>query len=265
MTKVFVMTDLEGATGVTGFWEDFDPGGKMHDEARRMLTGDVNAAIEGALRGGASDIVVLDGHGSAFSILLEELNPAARLIRGRRVLEMEGLDESFDAVFAIGAHAMAGAPLALLCHTLSHTAIVEIRVNGIRVGEVGLWAMIAGHYGVPLIMVSGDEAAVKEARELLGDIEAVAVKRATSMYAAECLHPSVSRKLISEAAERALRRLARGEFKPYRLEAPVEMQVVYMLPAAADRISKRPGVKRIDGRTVSYTGDNIIECMCMLL
>jgi len=263
--KVYIITDLEGASGVAGFWEDFNPGGRVHEEARRLLTGDVNAAVEGALRGGAEEVVVLDGHGAAFSILLEELNPAARLIRGRRILEMAGLDETFDAVFAVGAHAMAGVPLALLCHTLSHPRIINIWLNGLKVGEVGLWAAIAGHYGVPLIMVAGDEAAVKEARELLGGVETVAVKRATSMYSAECLHPKVTARMIAEAAERALKRLSKGEFKPFKLKPPVEMRVEYMLPAAAERVAKRPGVRRIDGRTVSYEGESVEECMSMLL
>lgn len=263
--KVFIMTDLEGATGVAGRWEDFNPGGRIHEEARRLLTGDVNAAIEGALRGGAREVVVLDGHGAAFSILIEQLNPAAKLIRGRRVLEMEGLDESFEAVLAVGAHAMAGTPLALLCHTLSSTEIHEIRVNGAPVGEVGLWAYIAGSYGVPLAMVAGDATAVDEARRLLGGIETASVKRATSMYAAECLHPSVTRRLISEAAEKAVRRVKAGEIKPLKVEGEVEVEVVYALPDAADRVSKRAGVKRIDGRTVAYRGRSAQECLTMLL
>lgn len=259
------MTDLEGATGVAGVWEDFNPGGRVHEEARRMLTRDVNAAIEGALRGGADEVVVLDGHGAAFSILLEDLNPKAKLIRGRRVLEMEGLDGSFDAVLAVGAHAMAGTPLALLCHTLSHTAIQEIRVNGLPVGEVGLWALIAGHYGVPLVMVAGDAAAVEEAKRLLVGIESVAVKRATSMYAAECLHPSVTYKMIAESAERAVAKCSRGELKPYAPKGKVLMEVSYTLPSAAERVAARPGVRRLDGRTVAYEGGSVLECLAMLL
>ena len=154
---------------------------------------------------------------------------------------------------------MAGAPLALLCHTLSHTAIFEIRLNGIRVGEVGLWAAIAGEFNVPLAMVAGDAAAVEEAKRLLGDVEGVAVKRATSMYAAECIHPSITRKMIAEAAEKAVRKCTRGLVKPFRLEKPVRMDVVYTLPSIAER------VKRINGRTVSYMGGSVIECMSVLL
>ncbi|MCS7104360.1 MAG: M55 family metallopeptidase [Thermofilaceae archaeon] len=263
--KVFIMTDLEGATGVAGYWEDFNPGGRLHEEARRMLTSDVNAAIEGALNAGVDEVVVLDGHGAAFSILLEQLHPSAKLIRGRRILEMEGLDESFDAVLAVGAHAKAGAPLALLCHTLSHTSIHEIRVNGRVVGEVGLWALIAGSLGVPLAMVAGDAAAVAEAEELIRNVEGVAVKHATSMYAAKCLHPSLTYKLISIAAQRAVKKSIEGAFKPLSVEKTVEMEVVYTTPAAAESVARRKGVRRVDGRTVSYIGETVTECMNMLL
>ncbi|MEM1508363.1 MAG: M55 family metallopeptidase [Thermofilaceae archaeon] len=263
--KVFVMTDLEGATGVAGTWEDFNPGGRLHEEARRMLTRDVNAAVEGAFRGGADEVVVLDGHGAAFSILLEDLNPEAKLIRGRRVLEMEGLDESFDAVLAVGAHAMAGTPFALLCHTLSHTAIQEIKVNGLLVGEVGLWALIAGYYGVPFAMVAGDATAVEEAKRLVKRVEGVAVKRATSMYAAECLHPSITYKMIAGSAENALKKCSKNELKPYTLEGEVLMEVTYILPSTAERVATRFGVQKLDGKTVAYKGNNILECLGMLL
>jgi len=106
--KIFIVTDLEGATGVAGNWPDFNPEGKGHEAARRFLTGDVNAAIEGAFEAGVREVVVLDGHEAALSILLEELDPRAQLIRGRRLSELEGLDGTFDLMFAIGAHAMAG-------------------------------------------------------------------------------------------------------------------------------------------------------------
>jgi len=261
--KIYIMTDLEGATGVAGSWGDFNPGGKEHQSARKFLTGDVNAAIEGALKAGADDIVVLDGHGAALSIILEELNPRAQLIKGRRILELEGLDETFDLMFAVGAHAMAGTPGGLLTHTLSHVNISNIWLNGRLVGEIGLWAAIGGHYGVPLGLVTGDMAAVKEAKALLGDIEVVAVKEATSRFAARCLHPSVTRRLISEAAERAVRRV--GEFSPYRVEPPIELRVEYHSNEIAEAVSRRRGVERVDGRTVQCRGDSILELWHLVL
>ncbi|RLF20330.1 MAG: aminopeptidase [Thermoprotei archaeon] len=261
--KIFVMTDLEGATGVCGTWQDINPGGREHERARRFLTRDVNAAIEGAYKAGAKEVVVLDGHGAAFSIIPEELDERAKLIRGRRILEMEGLDSSFDAVFAIGAHAMAGTPDAILPHTLSSATIMNVWINGIKVGEIGLWAAIAGTYDVPLVLVTGDEAAVREAKKLLGDIECVAVKKATSPYAAICLHPNVTYRMIKEAAIRALRRL--DEIKPFKVKKPVELKVEFKYVDIARRVAKRPGVELIDGRTVRAIGDNIIEVMSLVL
>jgi len=257
------MTDLEGATGVCGTWQDINPGGREHERARRFLTRDVNAAIEGAYKAGAKEVVVLDGHGAAFSIIPEELDERAKLIRGRRILEMEGLDSSFDAVFAIGAHAMAGTPDAILPHTLSSATIMNVWINGIKVGEIGLWAAIAGTYDVPLVLVTGDEAAVREAKKLLGDIECVAVKKATSPYAAICLHPNVTYRMIKEAAIRALRRL--DEIKPFKVKKPVELKVEFKYVDIARRVAKRPGVELIDGRTVRAIGDNIIEVMSLVL
>jgi len=261
--KIFVMTDLEGATGVTGDWSDFNPGGREHESARKFLTGDVNAAIRGAMDAGAVDIVVLDGHGAAFSVILEDLDPRAALIRGRRLLELEGLDESFDLMFAVGAHSMAGTPDGILTHTLSHSGIDNIWLNGKLVGEIGLWAALAGHYDVALGLLTGDLAAVKEAETLLGKIETVVVKEATSRFAARCLNPQASQKLIWEAAKRAVTRAE--EFKPFMPETPIELRVQYHDGDRAEIVSKRKGVTRIDGRTVSFRGDNMLEVYSILL
>jgi D-amino peptidase len=261
--KVFIMTDLEGATGVAGEWSDFNPGGREHDSARRFLTGDVNAAIQGAYEGGADDITVLDGHGAAFSILLENLDPRVQLIRGRRSSELEGLDETFNLMFGVGAHSMAGTPDGLLTHTLSHTEIDNIWLNGQLIGEIGLWAALAGNYNVPLGLVTGDSAAVKEIQTLLKRIETVVVKEATSRFAARCIHPQVSWKMIQEAAKKATTKAE--AFKPYKPETPMELKVEYHNSEHAMKISERTGVVRIDGRSASCTGSNIITIYKMLL
>jgi len=261
--KVFIMTDLEGATGVAGDWSDFNPGGREHDSARRMLTGDVNAAVQGAYEGGADEVTVLDGHGAAFSILLESLDSRAQLIRGRRVLELEGLDVSFDLMFGVGAHSMAGTRDGLLTHTLSHTGINNIWLNGQPVGEIGLWAALAGHYDLPLGFVTGDAAAVKEAQALLKGIETVAVKEATSRFAARCLHPQASGRMIREAA---LKATAKAEsFKPFKPKAPMELRVEFHDSERAARVAERASAVRVDGRTVSCTGNSIVDIYKVLL
>ena len=261
--KIFIMTDLEGATGVAGNWQDFNPGGREHEAARRFLTGDVNAAIEGAFEAGAKEVVVLDGHGAAFSILLEELDPRAQLIRGRRLQELEGLDETFDLMFAVGAHAMAGTPNGLLTHTLSSVGIDNIWLNNKPVGEIGLWAALAGHYDVPLGLVTGDLAATREAEHLLGRVFTVAVKEATSRFAARCLHPKMSHRLIRDAARKTVESI--DSFVPYKPDAPIELKVEYHNSERADRISQKKNVVRVDGRTVLARGDNILELYSAVL
>ncbi|MEM2130207.1 MAG: M55 family metallopeptidase [Candidatus Bathyarchaeia archaeon] len=261
--KVFIMTDLEGATGVAGDWSDFNPGGREHDSARRLLTGDVNAAIQGAYDGGASEVVVLDGHGAAFSILLEAFDSRAQLIRGRRATELEGLDASFNLMLCVGAHSMAGTPDGLLTHTLSHTEIDNIWLNSKPIGEIGLWAALAGHYNVPIGLATGEASAIREAKALLGNIETVAVKEATSRFAAKCLHPQVSWSMIRLAAERAVKR--GNEFKPLKPDVPMELKVQYHNSDRAESVSKRRGAVRIDGRTVLCRGNSILEIYDVLL
>jgi D-amino peptidase len=253
--KLFVMTDLEGATGVVGNFNDIFPGGRAHESARRFLTGDVNAAIQGASEGGDCEIVVLDGHGPGFSIVFEDLDPRAQLIWGRRVLELEGLDGSFDLMFIVGAHAMAGTPKAMLPHTIGD--YYNIWLNGQRVGEAGLWAAWAGHYDVPVGLVTGDLAAVKEVKALLGGIETVAVKEATSEFAAKCLHPKVTRRLIRKCAGRAMH--AAKKLRPYKPNRPMELRVEYYESHVAERIAQRKGVVQVDGRTVSCRGNDMLE------
>ncbi|MEM3716081.1 MAG: M55 family metallopeptidase [Candidatus Bathyarchaeia archaeon] len=261
--KIFIMTDLEGASGVAGYWSDIDFGGKDYEAARRLLTGDVNAAVEGAFEAGASEVVVLDGHGAALTILMEDLDPRAQLIRGRRILELEGLDDSFDLMFAVGAHSMAGTPDGLLTHTLSHTAIDNVWLNGAPVGEIGLWAALAGDYNVPLGLVTGDYAATREAESLLKNVCMVTVKWATSRFTARCLHPKVSQKMIREAAVAAVKRA--GDFTPFKPEKPIELKVEFHDSERAERLSRKSGITRLDGRTLSARGMTMHEVYSLLL
>ena len=170
------------------------------------MTADANAAIEGALAGGADHIVVNDSHAWMANILIEELNPAAELITGspKPFGMMQGIGPAVDVVFFVGYHAASGTGAAVLEHTWSGR-IVEVRLNGQMVGETGLNAALAGAYGVPVVLVAGDRAVTEEARALLGEIETVAVKDGVTRTAAQCLHPQVAQDRIRQAAERALR------------------------------------------------------------
>ncbi|MGQ9513931.1 MAG: M55 family metallopeptidase [Thermoproteota archaeon] len=258
--KLYIMTDLEGATGVVGHWDVIDPPGLEYQASRKLLTNDVNAAIEGALEAGADEILVNDGHGESrvHGILIEEIDPRAKLLRGRRPSELEALDETFDAMFIVAAHSMAGTTNGVLSHTFSDS-ILNMWINDMKIGEIGFWKATAGHYDVPTVLVVGDLAATKEAKGLVPNIETVAVKEGRSRFSAICLPPDETRRSIKEAAKRALRRI--GEIEPFKIKPPLVVRIEYQDALTADRESKRKGIRRIDGRTIEYEAETILQAI----
>jgi D-amino peptidase len=255
--KVFISADMEGATGVTS-WDDVNAEKPPYQRFRRLLTGDVNSAIEGAIEAGATEVLVNEAHSTMRNILLEELNPAARMIsgfHGKRLGMMEGVNGSFEAAFLVGYHARAGTDAAILNHTF-FLSIHNLWINGVLVGETGLSAALAGHYGVPVVLVAGDDKVGREARQLLGTVETAEVKEAISRYSASCLTPKESGERIKEAAKRALA-LDAG---PYRPEPPVKFEVEFTSPDMASLASTVPGVVREDSRRISYTAEDVLKC-----
>ena len=244
------MTDMEGVSGVHSrlVW---DLKSEMYRVGRKMLTSDVNAAVEGALEAGATRIIVNDGHGEPNNILLEELNPAAEYecpVSGSiGALYLPGLDENFDAVFELGCHAMAGTEKAFLDHTQSGNW-VNYFVNGVKMGEIGQVAVIAGHYGVPVTLVAGDLAATLEAKSLLGNIEAVSVKTAYNRNYARCIHPAKTSLLIKDAAKNALSRAK--EISPYVVKKPITLKLEYIsedkFAETAERLEFKISTKTVD-------------------
>jgi len=257
--KVYMSVDLEGITGVVGSYQILQETGAL-PEVRELLTGDVNAAIAGAKEAGATTIWVNESH-SGRDLLLEKVDPAAEVIIGKPkpLGTLEGLDSSFDCVFMLGIHAMAGTTGAVLDHTWSVKCIQSLHVNGIAIGELGLNALLAGHFGVPIALVTGDAQVVQEARDLLGDVEGVAVKVGLSRYAARCPHPSKAREAIRKGAAKALREIKR--FKPLVLSSPMKMEIEYANTAFATAASWIPTAVREGPRTVSFTVPNFLEGM----
>jgi len=256
--KVFISADMEGATGVT-YWEDVSSGKPAYERFRKMLTGDVNAAIEGALEAGAKEILVNEAHGGMRNILIEELNPRARMITGfmgKRLCMMECVDETFDAGFLMGYHARAGTVAGVLNHTLTGS-IHNFWINGVLVGETGISASQAGYYGVPIAMVSGDDKLATEAKQLLGEVETAIVKYGVSRYAAKCLTPNESGEVIKQAAKSSLERIS--ELKPYKPKTPVKFEVEFTSPAITSQASIFPGVVREGPRKISCTSEDLIE------
>src|SRR5215211_3816530 len=207
--KILIATDMEGITGVTT-WEQVTPGHAEYARFRSLMTQDVSAAIRGAFDAGADEVVVADGHWNGSNILIEELDARAKLNTGSPspLSMMEGMDESIDGVIFIGYHARNGSPSAILDHTWSSKTVANIWLNDTLTGEYGLNAAVAGHFGAPVLMVSGDQTACAQMTELLGNVETAIVKQASGRFSAECLAPQVSQELIYQAACRAVQRLA---------------------------------------------------------
>lgn len=256
--KILIAVDMEGITGVVS-WDQVDPNHAEYSRFRRLMTGDVNAAIRGAFAGGADEVIVSDGHHHGRNILIEELDPRARLNSGSpSALSMvEGIQHGVDAVLLVGYHAAAGTLNAILCHTWSG-AVTNLWLNGRPVGEIGLSSAVCGHFGAPVLMIAGDKAACAEAAALLPGIETAVVKVASRRYAAECLPPAQSQALIESAAKTAVEKFTRGESPaPLRIETPVRVRIEFDTPTPADNADMIPGVSRIDGRTIVFTAPDM--------
>ncbi|MFW6107226.1 MAG: M55 family metallopeptidase [bacterium] len=248
--KVYIATDLEGISGVTVWEQTREKGHPLYQEARVLLTREVNAAVAGCLRGGADEVVVLDGHGGGFNLVPEELHPGASYVTGPGRPALAGLDESFDAAIFLGYHAMAGTPDAVLAHTQSSKAGCRYWYNGRESGEIAQHAILCGAAGVPVVMVTGDEAACREARAFLGErVVTVAVKRAFGLTCSQMLAPRRARERIEHAAAEALGRVA--DIAPYRVELPIRARLQFATQeAAAGRGSLS---QRLDDRTFERT------------
>jgi len=254
--KVFISVDMEGISGVVNTEQT---GGSEWGTARKWMAEDVNAAVKGALDAGASEIVVVDAHGSGSNMLLSDLDPAAELISGSSGLHgmMEGIDKSFDAVLFVGYHAKAGTQDGVLDHTSSGSKILATRVNGVELPELGLNGLFAGALGVPVALVTGDKAVCEQARKVLGERTAVAqVKEGIGRYSAKLLPFEKSRALIREQAKQGL--LRRKEIQPYTLRAPFTFDVTFFRAAMADNVMLLRGMERTGPRDVRFSADDFV-------
>lgn len=256
--KILIATDMEGITGVTT-WDQVTPGHAEYARFRRLMTQDVNAAIRGACEAGADEVTVVDGHWNGSNILVEELDPRAKLHTGSPspLSMMQGIDETVDGVMFVGYHARNGTPNAVLDHTWSSRTVANIWLNEILTGEYGLNAAVAGHFGAPVILVSGDQTACAQVEELIGDVEQAIVKYATGRYAAECLPPQVAHELIFMSAMRAVAQLMDGESPdPFVVDSPVRVTVEFFSSDMADRAARMPFAQR-DGTRVSFSAQQM--------
>jgi D-amino peptidase len=266
--KIFVSSDMEGTAGVVD-WEQCVGDGPQAAAGRRLLLDEVNAAIEGALAGGATEVVVNDSHSTMRNLPPGELAADASYISGshKPLYMMQGLDGSFGAVLFVSYHGSVGAP-AGLSHTYNPRAVVEARINGAVTGEAGLNALVAAHYGVPVVLVTGDRCACEETAALIPGVHAAVVKEHVSRLAAHSLHPSRACALIRETAQRAV--AAAGQSAPPPFAVPVTVQLSVRTTDIAEAASWVRGVEQTSPRQLSITGSDLLSvyrsfCAAILL
>lgn len=253
--KVYVSSDMEGIAGLVSGTQ-VSAGERDYAVGRRLMIAETNAAIAGAFDADATEVLVNDSHGSQTNLLAEELDRRASLITGspKPAGMMQGIDSTFHAVVFIGYHAQASTADAVLGHTYSG-ALKSVKLNGREVGEYGLNAAIAGHFGVPVVFIAGDRAVVEQARALIPGVEGLAVKEGIGQTAARTLHPAEARERIAAGVRTALGR--RSQIRPVQLARPVTIEVEVSNVEYADAAMLVPGMRRVAGRVVSYAAPDM--------
>jgi D-amino peptidase len=264
--KIYISVDMEGIGGVvTG--DQLGPGGFEYERFRQFMTHEALAAVNAAKEAGATEILVSDSHGNGQNLLIEQFPPDVRVIRSwpRRLSMMAGIDSTFDAVIFIGYHASTTNPKGVRAHTFSSATLTRVAVNGVPQTEASWNAAIAGHFGVPVVMISGDDAVIAEVRSQIGNIEAAEVKKSLSFHSASTVTPQASCELIAQKVKAALGRLrpvvsgAEPEFKPYTVSSPVRLDVSFKNYRQAEALSYVPGVERVDAHSVRYVASDMLR------
>lgn len=254
--RVYISVDMEGLAGIshTAPTARADAG---YADACRLMEGEANAAIAGAFDGGATEVTVNDSHGPMFNLSPTALDPRARLVQGRKPLSMveAAADAAFDVALFVGYHARAGHPRGTIAHTYTGQPTLTT-LAGRPTGEYGINGLYLGALGVPVGLVTGDDALADEVAEWLPWSERVVVKRGRGFRAADSVHPSIARDLIARAARRAVERAAAQELEPLVLPAPIDVGVEFRHAGQADFAAVIPGFRRTGDRGVSYAASD---------
>jgi D-amino peptidase len=261
--RVFISADMEGVVGtVTG--DQLGPAGFEYQRSREHMTREVLAAIEGARAAGATEFVVADAHGNGQNLLIDQFPNDVTIVRSwpRPLGMMQGIDSSFAAAIFIGYHAGTTNPAGVRAHTFSSATLADVRLNGRSVPEGGVNAAVAGWFGVPVVMVSGDDAAVAEVRGVIGAVEGAVVKWHYGFHSARTLTPDSSYRLIRAVAETAVRNAARA--RPYRVAGQVTLDLRFKNYRPAEVLSYLPVVERTDAHSVRFVGRDILEVVRFL-
>jgi len=261
--KIFISVDMEGISGVVQPAQ-LGPDGFEYQRAREWMTAEVNAAIAGIREAGAADIVVCDSHGNGQSVLIDRLPDDVRLVRGfPRPLEMmQGIDDSFSAAVFVGYHGSEWTAGAVRSHTISSARLLGVRLNGMEVSE-GLYnAALAGEFGVPVAFISGDRLAVAQMQKVIPTVEGAAVKDPYGYHSAMSVTPARGQAMIREGVARAMTKLA--SLRPYRVAAPIELEVGFKLTIDAERAAFVPGLTRSDAHTVKGSFKDLVAITKLL-
>lgn len=262
--KVFISADLEGISGLVS-WDQMKEGTPEYERAVDLMVKEVNSAVEGAVKGGADQVVVNDSHGYMRNINIENLHPRASLISGfTKPLSMVQGVEGSGLAFFIGYHAGVGTMGAICDHSYSSGSVFQLKVNGVDFSETAINAAVCGHFGVPVALLTGDEQTVEQAKVFLPGVLSVATKTGITRFSAHLRHPLEVRAEIEEKAREAVEKFLKGNpdsptFLPFIVKPPVLLEVTLLHTAKADVAELLPGVKRLDGRTLLFKAGDILE------
>jgi D-amino peptidase len=261
--KVHISVDMEGVAGVVTS-EQLGPTGFEYARFREFMTREALAAVNAAKAAGATEVIVADSHGNGQNLLIEQFPADVRVIRSwpRRLGMVAGVDDKVDAAMFIGYHAGTNNPSGVRAHTFSSANLTRVALNGTNVTE-GAWnAAVAGHFGVPVIMMSGDDAAIEEVRKAVGGIEAAETKRTLGFHSALTLTPQASATLIGERVTAAMRR--RSEFRPLKVQTPIVVDVSFKNYMAAEVLAYLPIFERVDSHSIRFRAKDMVEASAIM-
>jgi D-amino peptidase len=256
--RVFISVDMEGIAGVVSN-EQLGPQGFEYGAFREFMTAEVNAAIAGAREAGATQFVIADAHGNGQNLLIDKLPPEVTVVRSwpRPLMMMQGVDSTIDAAIFIGYHSSTSNSEGVRAHTISSATLTGVALNGTQMTEGSINAAIAGHFGVPIVLVTGDDAAVSEVQRVVGAIEGAVVKKAISFHSAATMTPKAAQDLIRERARAAVQR--RAGFKPFVMRGPLTLEISFKHYRQAEMLTYLPNVQRVNSHTVRFVGKDIVE------
>jgi D-amino peptidase len=256
--KIYISVDMEGVAGVVTN-DQLGPGSFEYERFREFMTAETVAAVNAAKAAGAAEIVVSDSHGNGENLLIEKFPAGVRIVRSwpRHLGMMAGIDNTFDAAIFIGYHASTNNLRGVRAHTFSSARLTRVALNGTVVTEGAFNAAIAGHFGVPIVMMSGDDAAISEVRSLVGNIEGAETKKTLGFHSALTITPEASCRLIAEKVTAALARIR--DFKPYVIAEPVTLDVSLKNYTPVEMLSYLRIIERPDSHSVRFHAKDILE------